>query len=80
MDSFRALAHGGWWAVSCICLHVGVVPRRKEVSLSSFIVETWRMGGPVKPKIGTSYLGLTVSGSGVSTISLNHHVMVEGSK
>ena len=38
------------------------------------------MGGPVEPKIGTGYLGLTVSRSGASTISLNHHVMVEGAK
>ena len=38
------------------------------------------MGGAVEPKIGTGYPGLTVSRSGVSTISLNHHVMVEGAK
>ena len=50
------------------------------MSLSSFVVETWRMGGPVEPRIGTGYPGLTVSGSGVSTIPLNHHVMVEGAK
>ena len=38
------------------------------------------MGGPVEPKIGTGYPGLTVFGSGVSTISLGHRVMVEGTK
>ena len=38
------------------------------------------MGGPVEPRIGTSYPGLTVSGSGVSTISLGHRVMAEGTK
>ena len=80
MESFAALAHGGWWAVSCICLPVGVVPRRKEVSFSSSVVETWRMGGPVEPRIGTGYLDLTVFGSSVSTISLGHHVMAEGKK
>ena len=53
MDSFGALAHGGWWAVSCIYLHVGIVPHREEVSFSSSVVETWRMVGPVEPKIGT---------------------------
>ena len=36
------------------------------------------MGGPVKPKIGTGYSGLTVFGLSVSTISLSHRVMVEG--
>ena len=80
MDSFGALAHGGWWAVSCICLPLGVVPHCNEVSFSSSVVETWRMGGPIEPKIGTSYPGLTVSGSGVSTISLGHRVMAEGTK
>ena len=80
MDSFGALAHGGWWAVSCICLHVGVVPPRKEVSFSLSVVETWRMGGLVEPRIGTNYPSLNVFESGVSTISLNHHVMVEGAK
>ena len=38
------------------------------------------MGGPIEPKIGTGYPGLTVSRSGALTISLNHHVMVEGGK
>ena len=38
------------------------------------------MGGPVVPRIGTNYPGLTVYGSGVSTISLGHHVMAEGTK
>ena len=38
MDSFGALAHGGWWAVSYICLHVGVVPQREEVSFSLSVV------------------------------------------
>ena len=80
MDSFGALAHGGWWAVSCIYLPVGIVPRREEVSFSSSVVETWRMGGLVKPRIGTGYPGPTVFGSGVSNISLNHPVMVEGEK
>ena len=55
MDSFGALAHGGWWAVSCICLLVGVVPRREEVSFSLSVVETWRMGGPVEPNFGFGY-------------------------
>ena len=78
MDSFGALAHGGWWAVICICLHLGVVPCCEEVSFSSSVVETWRMGGPVKPRIDTGYQGLTVSGSGVSSISLGHRVMAKG--
>ena len=38
------------------------------------------MGGSVEPRIGTAYSGLTVSGSGVSTISLVHRVMAEGTK
>ena len=80
MDSFGALAHGGWCVAICICLHLGVVPHRWEVSSSSSVVETWQMGGPVEPKIATGYPSLTVFGSGVSTISLNHHVMVEGAK
>ena len=36
------------------------------------------MGGPVEPRIGTGHPSLIISGSGVSTISLNHCVMVEG--
>ena len=38
------------------------------------------MGGLVEPKIGTGYLGLIISGSGVSTISLGHCVKAEGTK
>ena len=38
------------------------------------------MGGPGEPKIGTGYPGLIISGSGVSTISLRHRVMAEGTK
>ena len=38
------------------------------------------MGGPVEPKIGTGYPGLIVSRFGVSTISLGHLVMAEGTK
>ena len=38
------------------------------------------MGGPVEPRIGTGYPGLDVFGSGVSTLSLGHHVMAEGAK
>ena len=36
------------------------------------------MGGPVEPRIGTGYPGLIVSGFRVSTISLGHCVMAEG--
>ena len=38
------------------------------------------MGGPVEPTSGTGYPSLTISRSGVATIPLNHHVMVEGGK
>ena len=38
------------------------------------------MGGPIKPRIGTDYPGLTISGSGVSSISLSHRVMAKGTK
>ena len=50
------------------------------MSFSLSVVETWRMGGLVKPTTGTGYPSLTVSRSGVSSILLNHHVMVEGAK
>ena len=50
------------------------------MSFSLSIVETWRMGGPIEPKIGTGYPGLIIFRSGVSTISLGHCVMAEGTK